>query len=678
MKRIHEKLKYGSDLHNRVRDAIGDRFDLSRTKLANRFNKWREAEDLYFFYVKMSEAEQKRKNDREKTGKQAFSTIYIPYSYASLMSAFTYWSTVFLSRTPIFQVSARHGEAEMKVLALEALLDYQQLVGQMLVPLYIWLLDAGKYGVGILGMDWIEENDVITTEIEVPKMFGDEVIPGEYEWKTEHLFSPRYKGNKLFNIRPYDFLPDPKVSFINLQQGEFCGRVTTVSWNEILRRSSLDPQDGGYFNIEELRKESTTTSALRDRETGSTQVELPDDDMFLWRRSTSWERTKDTPTPMRVELVQMVVEMVPKHWGIGESSYPEKWVFTVGNREVVIGCRPLGARHGMFPYFIQSYEPDSYSFASRGLLEILKPLNDTLTWLFNSRMYNVRKANVDQLIVDPSRIVMKDLLDGEPGKLVRLRPEYYGTDVRQAITPLPVLDVTQSHIKIDAGMVMELMQRVSGVNDNNMGVVFPGGRKTATEIRTSASFGINRLKTISEFNSALGWAPLVQALIQNTQQYMDEELEVKIAGSLLRQAKTVKVRPEDIAGFYDFVPVDGTLPIDRYAIANLWKELLQVIMPIPQIAQKYDLAGIFTWMAQQAGLKNIDQFEIKAMPDANLLQQVSAGNLGKAPGGIGQGIGAGTAPNGAPGVPGTPEFPGLAALLGGLGGPGQGPETGGI
>ena len=88
------------------------------------------------------------------------------------------------------------------------------------------------------------------------------------------------------------------------------------------------------------------------------------------------------------------------------------------------------------------------------------------------------------------------------------------------------------------------------------------------EIRTSASFGINRLKTISEFNSALGWSPLTQALIQNTQQYMDEDIEVKVAGSLLRQAKTVKVLPTDIAGFFDFVPVDGTLPIDRYAIAN--------------------------------------------------------------------------------------------------------------
>ena len=447
MKRIHEKLAYGLTLHNRVRDAVGDRFDLSRTKLANRFTKWREAEDLYFFYVKATEAEAKRKREREHLGKQTFSTIYIPYSYASLMSAFTYWSTVFLSRTPVFQVAARHGEAEMKVMALEALLDYQLVVGQMLVPLYIWLLDAGKYGVGILGNDWVEENDVITTEMEVPKMFGDEPVPGEYEWKVEHLFSPRYKGNKLFNIRPYDFLPDPKVSFLNLQQGEFAGRVTTVSWNEILRRSSLDPQDGGYFNIEALREESNSKSTLRDRELGSSQVELPDDEMFLWRRSLLGNvnralRRRCEPSWCRWSL------SLCRSIGASGSLRILKMGLYCGESG---GCdrlvAPLGRGMGCSRTSCNLTKLNSYSFASRGLLEILKPLNDTLTWLFNSRMYNVRKANIDQFIVDPSRITIKDLLDGEPGKLIRLRPEYYGSDVRQAISQLPVVDVTQSHVK---------------------------------------------------------------------------------------------------------------------------------------------------------------------------------------------------------------------------------------
>ena len=60
-------------------------------------------------------------------------------------------------------------------------------------------------------------------------------------------------------------------------------------------------------------------------------------------------------------------------------------------------------------------------------------------------------------------------------------------------------------------------------------------------------------------------------------------------------------------------------------------------------------------MAQQAGLKNIDQFEIKAMPDESLMQQVGAGNLVKA-------NGIGGPPGGPPGVPGTPEFPGWKRL----------------
>jgi hypothetical protein len=662
MQTTSEALRYGSDLHNHVKDAIGDRFDLSRIKLATRFTKWRQSEDLFMFYVKETDAEAKRRRERENLGKQTFSTIYVPYSYASLLSAFTYWSAVFLSRNPVFQFTGRNSGGQAKVQAVEALIDYQVQVGAMLVPLYLWLMDTGKYGVGILANDWVEEHDVITRPTKVPKLFNGVPIPGEYEDDVIYERNLRYKGNRVFNIRPYDFLPDPQVSFVNLQKGEFCGRVVPLSWNDVLRRSTLPPEDGGYFNIEALRKHASSVHHLRDRESGSAQMELPDDETFLWRRNQDWTRsTGDIPTPRRIEAVEMVIELVPNQWKLGKSTYPEKWAFTVGNREVIIGARPLGAKHGLFPYFIQSLEPDSYSFASRGMLELLKPLNDTLTWLFNSRMYNVRANNVGQYAIDPSRYVIKDI-DGEPGKLIRLRPEYYGTDTKLGINPIPVVDVTLNHFK-DASSVMELMQRVSGVNDNQQGVVFQGGRKTATEVRSSTQFGLNRLRTVSEFNSALGWGPLAQVLLQNTQQYQDEALEVKVAGSLLRKAQTIKVSPEDIAGFYDYVPVDGTLPIDRFAQANLWKELLIAIQSIPQVAMRYDIAGIFAWMAQIAGLKNIDQFEIQAVPDQMLMNEVAKGNM--APNGT-----RGTVP-GQEGMGGTPEFPGLAALLGQAGGAGS-------
>ena len=81
-----------------------------------------------------------------------------------------------------------------------------------------------------------------------------------------------------------------------------------------------------------------------------------------------------------------------------------------------------------------------------------------------------------------------------------------------------------------------------------------------------------------------------------------------------------------IAGFYDFVPVDGTLQIDRFAQVNLWKELFQTVMTIPQIGLQYDLAGIFQWVAQLAGLKNITQFRVQVLPDQMLQMLAMQGN----------------------------------------------------
>jgi hypothetical protein len=38
--------------------------------------------------------------------------------------------------------------------------------------------------------------------------------------------------------------------------------------------------------------------------------------------------------------------------------------------------------------------------------------------------------------------------------------------------------------------------------------------------------------------------------------------------------------------------VDGTLPVDRFAQANLWKEILAGMRTMPEIAQQYDMGRI--------------------------------------------------------------------------------------
>jgi hypothetical protein len=50
----------------------------------------------------------------------------------------------------------------------------------------------------------------------------------------------------------------------------------------------------------------------------------------------------------------------------------------------------------------------------------------------------------------------------------------------------------------------------------------------------------------------------------------------------------------------------------------LWKEILLNVGRVPNIAQAYDLAKIFAWMASIAGLKNINQFKIQVLPPGQL------------------------------------------------------------
>jgi hypothetical protein len=183
----------------------------------------------------------------------------------------------------------------------------------------------------------------------------------------------------------------------------------------------------------------------------------------------------------------------------------------------------------------------------------------------------------------------------------------------------------------DFQAMLGIGERTLGVNDQIMGSLNTGSaRKTATEVRTTTGFGVNRQKTITEYMSATGMAPHAQRLVQNSQQFYDAGAKMRRVGNLALEAgeRFLNVQPDDIQGFFDFVPVDGTLPIDRMAQANLWKELMGSLrMMPPQVAMGYDWTRIFAWVATLAGLKNISQFKVQMVPDAQLAAQAQQGNV---------------------------------------------------
>lgn len=600
-------IPHGSKLHEKLVKKISARINLAKREQSKQFDRWQEAEERTLAYLPETEVD-KARNDKRKRGEPRYTTIQIPYSYGMLMSAHTYWTSVFFARSPIHQFSGRHGEAEMQTQAMEALIDYQVQVGMMMGPYFVWLYDCGKYGHGVLGSYW-----------DVEKLHYGQLVEmnGQLYQTTKEVEG--YRGNRAYNIAPYDFMHDPRVTLRDYQKGEFCVVRCRQGWHRIVRRV-----EAGFFmkdNVNKLKEHVKQSSPANSD--GSDQLERP---QFL---TELWD-DEEKKHPAGAEFYEFYVDLIPSEWGVGSTNLPQKWCFSITeDLDLILGATPLGAIHCQFPIDVLINEIEGYGLYTRGIPEIMEGVQNTVDWLLNTHFFNVRAALNNQFIVDPSKLVIKDVQNSGPGFLWRLRPEAYGTDLTKMFYQVPVTDVTRSHIA-DFQTMLGIGERTLGVNDQIMGALNNTGRKTATEVRTTTGFGTNRLKTNTEYMSATGMAPHAQKLVQNSQQYYDAGAKLRRVGSLGMEAGAgfINVMPQDIQGFFDLVPVDGTLPIDRMAQANLWKEIMGgVRMMPPPVQMGYDWGRIFAWTASLAGLKNINQFKVQLVPDQTLAGQAQAGNV---------------------------------------------------
>ena len=626
----HINVQPNTPLHAKILKEVQDRRNFSMRKMKDYHYRWETADETIRAYVPETELTNRQKNKKKQEREFDYISLELPYSFAIIMTAHTYWTSVFLGRNPVYQFTARHGEPQDKVQAVEAIMDYQLLVGQQLPTLYNWIYDLAKYGLGIVGNYWDKEEITCVKYVEQPKtIFGVTLSDKTEKVRVEEQLVG-YEGNRLYNVRPFDFFPDPRVPLYSFQDGEFCGRDTTGSF--------LALQEQGYINIPYAQRSSGGKGG------GHGGVEVDTDGSAQVDRPVQPNEEHGSGVSF-ADVHEMHIRIVPSVWKLGSSQKVERWVFTIANSNTVIGARPLGLYHNKFPYSVIEYGMGASEFVKLSMIDVIKPLTDSLSWLFNVHFFNVRKALNDTRVVDPSRISMTDVLRPGAGGVIKLKPQAYGTNPKDAIHQLQVNDVTRTHLH-DSQFVETMIQRVTGVVDNIMGMVNTSGRKTATEVRTSTGFSTNRLKTPAEYASAVGWGPLSAMMLQNTQQLYEDEKMFRIAGNLMtdiaqRQQRNgeppngIAVGPEQIAGFYDFVPVDGNLPIDRLAQANLWKEMLMQMANVPAIAMEWDVGGMMTHAMKMMGQRNIDRFKLNLQPDEKIQRQAELGNVVPLGGGSG-------------------------------------------
>ena len=617
-------LRPNSDLHKKLRSRIWERAYVSRNEISKRFSSWREIDKTLTTYVDLSNTTKGTKEDDIKIKDPTKPlTIVFPYTYSMLEALLTYLSMAFF-QDPMFQYEGVEDDDTIGAMLMEQVIRLHCIKNKVPLAVHTVLRDSLGYGVGIGIPEWRRQygKKVVKASVITESPLGTET-----QNMNQFVPSLLFEGNALSNVDPYMWLPDPAVSSDNVQKGEFIGWVDRDNYMNLL--SQEGQPDSGLFNVKYLKSKANKRSTLAldqsDRQTrhgGSVDV----------HRALS-----TTVSP--VDRIHMYITLIPREWKLSRSEVPEKWYFELAGDDVIVACEKADHNHGQYPMAVASPEYDGYSITPIGRMEVLYGLQHTLDFLFNSHVANVRKAINDMLIVDPYLVNMNDLKDPQPGKLIRLRRPAWGRGVDKVVQQLAVTDITRLNIS-DSAYITQWMDRISGADQSMQGSLRMSGpeRLTQGEFQGTRSSAISRLQRMAMIIGMQFMQDVGTQFAVHAQQYMTQDAYIAVVGRYAEQlvknfgGKTRgRVSPSDLAINYDLITRDGSIPGGNFS--QSWIELFKTIGTTPELMQQFDVTRIFTYIAQQLGAKNVEDFRrnvgqigMQSMPDQQVADQAQAGN----------------------------------------------------
>jgi hypothetical protein len=611
-------LKPGSELHNSIRDRIWWRACTSRNEIQKRFDSWREIDRTLTTYIPIKDAEDKLK-DKDST--KPISIVF-PYSYASLEGMLTYLVMAFF-QDPVFKYEGVESVDTIGAALMELLIRLHCIKSKVPLNLHTMFRDGMAYGISAVIPEWVRKFGKKAVRSSV---MSESPIGSSEGNSINFIDDILFEGNALSNIEPYKLLMDPSVSSIDVQKGEFFGWVERDNYMNLLTEESQ--RDSGMFNVKYLRSRQNKKSVFS----------LDESDRNIKFGTSSNPYTSDYCTNP-VDRIKMYVNLIPKEWKLSESEVPEKWFFEVDSDDVVVRCEQANHNHGMYPVAIASPEFDGYSMTPIGRLEIAYGLQNTLDFLFNSHIANVRKAVNDMLVVDPYLVNIEDLKDPQPGKLIRLRKPAWGRGVDKVVQQLGIQDITRLNVQ-DAGYVTGMMDRILGTDQSMQGVQRQGGpeRLTSAEFQGTRSSSVSRLQRVALIISLQAMYDIGNMFAVHTQQYTTKATYVKAVGRYAEELikkfnnNKIKVSPRDLSIDYDVIPHDGSVPGGSFSGA--WLDLFKTIGTSEILAPQFDVVRLFEYIAYQLGAKNVSDFKksvdntnVVKMPDEQVLREAERGNM---------------------------------------------------
>lgn len=628
-------LKPDSDLHNKLVEEANQRIRAGRSAGEAGRARARELDRTLQNFVPLEKAEEilRFKNSSRPA---APLDMVIPISKAACDVWVTFMASIFLSdpRGP-YMIEGRGGkESVVRSRLLERLLNSQSLwFGHDAKHLTFWR-DCYAYGLGCLVPVWSKHKrrQPIVEEIgEVLLEMLRGEIPGLREGDIIKLLEERvvHEGSSLHNVDYYSLILDPSVSITEHHKMEYVGYMEHENVLDMLGRE--DDEEEHLFNVKYLREHiKGGGGGSRYRDT------MRPDDERAFLPTGSQEKTA-------CDVTHLFWRLIPKEYGLGSRETPELFHLKIGADEIIVGLRSIDYDHGQLPMIFGAPHTTGYDTFPVSALASMYGGQAYCNWKIRAQIANQMKVLNDMIMIDTSVFNEGDLLQPEPGKLIRTRRPIMGMGgLDQFVKQLNVHDVTANNLN-DLQNMMQLTYQNMGLNDTVMGTMegLPE-RPTAQGLMAARNSALSRLQKDAQVLVSQMWYKLIHQLCSNTMQYMDEDVMLTVVGSryekelrddlgLSPDETEVMFTPWDLDLDYDVQPINKFQSDANLAGMSM---LVDRLLSHPELAQQafmgFDVGGLMNQFMQKSGFENIHQYMIDmptVMPDEQLLAQVDAGNM---------------------------------------------------
>ncbi len=512
-------LRPGSTLHERIVREVTSRARESYAAISPRHKAWREIDAQMTAYITPSEKERLRQ--RKDPNKPV--SIVIPFMYGIWQALSSQVFSVLSAEPEIHKFTPVGPEDTIGVALLEKNVARQSTYFHEVEALMIQFRDMLCYGFGAVSPIFTRETTVDFSDkpmMVTDPMTGEDVPDPSGATMPVEEEKLLFEGNRVYNIDPYRYLPDPNVPIHKPQDGEFVGWVRTE--NEVGLLANEDNADFGFFNagyLEGKKNAISTVAGSGNNDGGGTRIN---------NRRSGVKGGEAGLHP--IDVIYMYIKIIPSRWGLGKSKRPEKWMFAVAADKVVIAAKPMRLKHNRFPVAVAACDTDGYASTPMGRLEYTMGMQKSAN--FNWNMYELATQNNihGRSLVDQQRVNLNDALNSGPGGVIRVNRLAYGMKVGDVFQPLPVAPPNPNAIANILNL-QNWMQTATGATDTLMGTMREmGDRRSATEARGVRSSSLNRIDQLYGRFAGQSMHDLGLMMAMQTQQFMSASTFSKITG----------------------------------------------------------------------------------------------------------------------------------------------------